>query len=430
MAAPAQIRTIKHGLQAMQGRDPHDPHRVATPLELLFDLAFVVAFSVAGSEFAQLLADGHYLSGLLAFGFAMFAVPWAWVNFTWFASAYDTDDWVYRLTTMVQMMGVIVLALGLPEIFASLDASLSDGPGHGDPLDARAGVIGYVIMRVPMMSQWIRAARQDPARSRSARTYAWSIVISQVLWLAWMFLRIPAIWMVAIAAVLMAFELVGPWRGEQVAGTPWHPHHVAERYGLLTIITLGEVVIGAVASLAAVIEHEGWTLDVAVLMVGGIGLVFGMWWIYFLLPAGEVLHHQREKSFRWGYGHIALFGPIAAVGAGLHVAALSIEGQANISRTAVMLTVAIPVAAYVLLLMALATVLIGRTPSAYGSLTVKLAVIALSVGLAAAGVSLVWCVVVVALAPAVSVIVHETRDAHHVRDVVAKVAERVEQALP
>ena len=95
----------------MAGRDPHETGRAATPLELLFDLTFVVAFGIAASQFAHLLAEGHVAAGLAAFFFAMFAVCWAWINFTWFASAYDTDDWVYRLTTMLQMVGVLILGL-------------------------------------------------------------------------------------------------------------------------------------------------------------------------------------------------------------------------------------------------------------------------------------------------------------------------------
>ena len=108
-----------HGLRVMSGRDPEEPHRVATPLELLFDLTFVVAFGVAASELAHLLAEGHIRSGLIGFGFATMLVCWAWVGFSWFASAYDTDDWVYRLLTMLQMVGVIILALGLPPRSAS-----------------------------------------------------------------------------------------------------------------------------------------------------------------------------------------------------------------------------------------------------------------------------------------------------------------------
>jgi low temperature requirement protein LtrA len=84
--------TRVHRLRLMAGRDPHEQHRSVTPLELLYDLTFVVAFGQASSEFAHLLAEGHYSAGLIGFGFATFGICWAWINFSWFASAYDTAD--------------------------------------------------------------------------------------------------------------------------------------------------------------------------------------------------------------------------------------------------------------------------------------------------------------------------------------------------
>ena len=93
----------------------------ATPLELLYDLTIVVAFGTAADELAHFVAEGHVGAGVVGFVFATFAVTWAWLNYSWFASAYDTDDWVFRLATMVQMVGVIVLALGLAQMFASID---------------------------------------------------------------------------------------------------------------------------------------------------------------------------------------------------------------------------------------------------------------------------------------------------------------------
>src|ERR1043165_1504183 len=112
-------RTI-HTAVRMGGRDPHESGRTATPLELLFDLTFVVAFGTAADELAHFLAADHVWDGIVGFAFATFAVSWAWINFSWFASAYDTDDWIYRLTTMVQMVGVLILALGLSDMFESL----------------------------------------------------------------------------------------------------------------------------------------------------------------------------------------------------------------------------------------------------------------------------------------------------------------------
>ncbi len=121
--------SVAHRGLPMIGRDPHELHRAATPLELLYDLTFVVAFGVAGNEAAHYFAEGHWRTGLIGFGFAMFAVIWAWIQNTWFASAYDTDDWIYRLLTMVQMVGVLVLALGLPPMFESIE--------HGRPRGQR-----------------------------------------------------------------------------------------------------------------------------------------------------------------------------------------------------------------------------------------------------------------------------------------------------
>jgi low temperature requirement protein LtrA len=111
-----------HRLRIMSGRDPYEQHRVATPLELLYDLTFAVAFGVAGEQFAHLVEEAHFAAGLIGFGFAIFAVCWCWINYSWFASAYDTDDWAFRVATMVRMAGVIVLALGLPPVLHSIDA--------------------------------------------------------------------------------------------------------------------------------------------------------------------------------------------------------------------------------------------------------------------------------------------------------------------
>src|ERR1700749_321134 len=98
------------GRRRMSGRDPHEARRVATPLELLFDLTFATSFSVAASQLAQAYAMGQLWAGLIGFAISAFAICWAWINFSWFASAFDTDDWPFRLATLVQMTGVLLLA--------------------------------------------------------------------------------------------------------------------------------------------------------------------------------------------------------------------------------------------------------------------------------------------------------------------------------
>ena len=167
---------LAHRRVRMGGRDTAESHRTATPLELLFDLTFVVAFGIAADELAHYLAEDHVRPALVGFAFATFAITWAWINFSWFASAYDTDDWLYRLTTMVQMVGVIVLALGLPR-----DVQLDR---RGRDVDNRVMVAGYVVMRVAMVFQWVRAARQDPPRRAACLTYMTFIGVAQVGWIA------------------------------------------------------------------------------------------------------------------------------------------------------------------------------------------------------------------------------------------------------
>jgi low temperature requirement protein LtrA len=217
------------------------------------------------------------------------------------------------------------------------------------------------------------------------------------------------------AALGVLIEMVGPVVAERgKGGTPWHAHHIAERYGLLTIITLGEGVIGTVASLSAVVESQGWSRDAVLVAIAGTGLTFGLWWMYFIIPSAEVLLVHRERVFPWGYGHILIFGSIAATGAGLHVAADYIGHEAHIGATATVLTVAVPVAVFVLALFALYTYLVHATdPFHLTLLAGTAAVLVLAVALAAVGAPMAVCLVVLMLAPLVTVVGYETIGHQH-----------------
>jgi low temperature requirement protein LtrA len=398
---------LSHRIIPMSGRNPDEEHRQATPLELLFDLTFVVAFGIAGEEFAHMYAEGHYGAGLVAFSFAAFAVIWAWISYTWFASAYDTEDWVFRLLTMLQMVGVLVLALGLPQMFHAVD--------EGEVLGNQVMVGGYVVMRVAMVAQWLRAARNDAVHRAACRTYAVTIALAQVGWVGLVALQLPLAPTLLLGLLLIAFELASPWFAQRHrGGTPWHHQHIAERYGLFTIITLGEGVIGTVASLSAVVDEQGWSVDAGLVAVAGTGLTFGLWWTYFIVPSAKVLRVHRERSFVWGYGHIPLFAALAAAGAGLHVAAYYIEGVAHIGVVATVLSMAIPVAIFVAGLYAVHTYLLQAVdPLHSGLLLGTAAVLVLAVTLAGAGVSMAVSLLVLSLAPVVTVVGYETVGHRH-----------------
>jgi low temperature requirement protein LtrA len=326
-------------------RSPAETHRVSTPLELLFDLVIVVATARAASGLHHSLSEGHPGSGVLAYAMVFVGIWWAWVNFTWFASAYDNDDLRYRLLVLVQLTGALVFAAGIPAF------------QHGD---LRAGVAGYVIMRLALVTLWLRAARCDPPRRRGAIIYAAGIFAVQIAWIGLLFvrpsLRVPGFW------TLCAIEWLVPAIAEWATPTTWHPHHIAERYGLFTLITLGESILAASVALQSATEAGTTARSLLPIIVGGLLIVFSFWWLYFEHPGHEVLT-SFKATFLWAYGHYFVFAAAAAVGAGLAVAMDHVTGRTEITRTAAGAAVAVPVAVYLLCLW----VLYGRTERTVGA---------------------------------------------------------------
>lgn len=102
-----------------------------------------MAVSNALVQLHHALSAGHVLRRVVSFAAVFFAIWWAWMNFTWFATSFDTDDWLYRVLTIVQMGGVLVLAAGIQPMFEHDDFSIV--------------ILGYVIMRFAMVTQWLRA---------------------------------------------------------------------------------------------------------------------------------------------------------------------------------------------------------------------------------------------------------------------------------
>jgi low temperature requirement protein LtrA len=408
MAGAATSRHHHRG--RFTGRDPGEEHRGATPLELLYDLTIVVGFGFASDELADYLAEGHTGVGVAGFAFAAFAISWAWLNYSWFASAYDIDDWVFRLATLVQMVGVIVLSLGLPEMFESID--------HGHTLDFGVMVAGYVVMRLGLGFLWLQVYRQDPERRQAAGIYMVTIGLAQAGWVTLAIIGLPIGLTFALFSILLMVEFVGPFVAERAAATPWHARHITERYGLLVIITLGEVIFGTVAAVSALVDGEqGWSLDAALLVVAGVGLAFGCWWMYFAVPWAAPLVRHRERAFPFGYGHLVIFGSLAAMGAGLHAAAFKLEGEAEIGVTDTLLTVAVPFGIFVAVYYGLYSLLMrARDPFHLALMAGTAVVVLLSVVLTEAGVDMAASLVVLALAPAVTVIGYEALGHRHMRD--------------
>lgn len=376
----------------MLARDPEESHRASTPLELLFDLTFVVAVAVAGAEFHHALSEGHVTHGLLGFLMVFFCIWWAWMNFTWFASAYDTDDVPYRLLTLLQMGGVLVLASGIKAAFEHFDFTIV--------------VAGYVIMRVALVAQWLRAAAEHPEGRSATLRYAVGVSVVQAAWVAQIWL--PGYYGLIAFVVLVIAELAVPAWAEFVGQqTAWHPAHIAERYGLFTIICLGEVILATTAAMQSALAAGGASPSLLLAAMAGLLLVFGLWWSYFKHSADSQLRLSLRAALGWGYGHYAIFVAVAALGAGLQVVIDTITHQSHVTPVFAAFTVAIPVAIFLVVLGLLGVRLDREEPTAMG-LVIGTAVLVLLAPLTARIVALPVTLLIIAVLVALLLAYHLT----------------------
>jgi low temperature requirement protein LtrA len=196
---------------------------------------------------------GHVKDGLIGYLMIFFAIWWAWMNFTWFASAYDTDDIRYRLLTFVQIAGVLVIAAGVP---AAMDRQ-----------DYTAVTLGYVLLRLSMVVQWLTVAADDPAHRFVARRYAVGVAAVQVGWL--LRLLLPAGLGLAGFVLPAIAEISVPILSERGSMTTWHREHIAERPVMVFLVVLGAIC-------AALLHRPA----VAVLAtVQGVVILAVTWWV-------------------------------------------------------------------------------------------------------------------------------------------------------
>jgi hypothetical protein len=196
---------------------------------------------------------------------------------------------------MVQMIGVLVLAMGLPRLFASIE--------HGGHLDNSVMVVGYVIMRIAMVFQWLRAGRQDPARYRACLTYAITISIAQLGWVALIFLD----FLLGVTLILScAPSCSSNWRVPSLPSTG-----TAARPGMpitsSSATDCSQSLRSARALWARLRRYRPWSRSRAGPSMrhwsaSSAWLTFGKWWVYYILPAAQVLHAHRNRVFGWGYG--------------------------------------------------------------------------------------------------------------------------------
>ena len=278
-------------------REFDEEARAATWLELFFDLCFVAAVAAL----AQGLHADPTLQGLWHFAALFVPVWWAWMQFTWFATAWDNDDLVHRLGMLTAMLIVIVLAAGIPRVYEGND---------------RLFVFAYVGMQAVLVFMFARVLPHAGDARGFARTYLTGDAIGGLVMLSSMLVEAPArYWIWALALLVLMATPVFAVRAYQ--GQAFDARHVPERYGLFTIIVLGESVIAVAASLGDV-RLDGGAIGSALL---GFAIAAAIWWSYFETVSSTSLSRDRMlDSFLWGYGHLFGFAGIAATAIGVELA--------------------------------------------------------------------------------------------------------------
>jgi low temperature requirement protein LtrA len=339
---PPQLRTLDD-----QGE------RHATWLELFFDLVFVISIA----EVVHALEDYHTLGDFLGTAGLFVAVWWAWVGYTVYADRFDTDDLLHRVLVLAGMLAVIAMALSVHDAL------------HGG---AARFALTFVAVRGIVLLLNARARRHAAAARPLLTLYLVAFSIGASLWLLSVFVPAPARYV--LWGVALTLELAAPWVGRhQIEKAPIHASHLVERFGLFTLIVLGESVI-SVAQGAADID---WTVRSLAAAVGGFVTVASLWWLYFdRLEDGAI--RSVLQGLVWNYAHLPLLAGLVSVAVGVEYAIIqAATGQLERSTA---LALGGGMALYLL-----ATVLIGlavrRTTDRVRWLMLGAAALAVAIGL-------------------------------------------------
>jgi low temperature requirement protein LtrA len=273
-----------------------EPERRASWLELFFDLCFVVAVGAV----AHTLHDEPTIEGLVLFAALFIPVWWSWMEYAWYATSFPEGGAFNRFGAFAAMLTVLAMATQV------------GAASHGDP---RGLILAFVVFHVIVVALFLRAARLYPGRHVFSIRYASGFGLAAALWLVSLALPEeirPWVWVVALGVDLMT-----PWMAVLAAADrTFDVRHIPERYGLFTIIVLGEAIIAVARSMS---EAE-WTPAAVTAAVAGFAIAVMIWWAYFAHPHAELLERGRLASFIWGYGHIFVWMGIAITGVGIELA--------------------------------------------------------------------------------------------------------------
>ena len=294
---------------------PGGGERHASWLELFFDLVFVLAVA----ELAHYLHAHLTPSGFLGFAFLFLPVWLVWSNFSYYADLFDADGPFYRVVMLAAMLFSIALAVN---VYGALDGG-SDAVGFA---------AAYVALRLLLVGLYAWAGRHVEEARSVAFWHVAGFSAGALIWGASLFVPEPArYWMWALGLLV---EMATPVLAQFLVldRPPVQESHLPERFGLFTIVVLGESILVTGVG----VSDTEWAAGSVAVAALGFAAVGCLWWIYFdrVADASAVehafTHGVRELlvGFAWSYGHLAIYAALTATAVGIQVAIGGAAGPA------------------------------------------------------------------------------------------------------
>jgi low temperature requirement protein LtrA len=264
--------------------------RKVTWLELFYDLVYVAAIIQLGNTLSSDVSWG----GFIRFVALFIPIWWSWTGVTFYVNRFVMDDVVHRLLIFTQIGFIAVLAMSTQDAFGALGQQF---------------VLAYVGIRAILIVLYVRAYRHLPEARPLTRRYAVGFTLAAAIWLVSAFVPPPARYVLWILG--MAADFAVPLTSRRLnALLPPDVPHMAERYGLFTIIVMGEAFVKVVSSAPA----DPLTLQP--LLLGALGLVIAgaVWWLYFDDVAGAPVKPTGRAPYVWIYSHLPLAIGLTAFG--------------------------------------------------------------------------------------------------------------------
>ncbi len=285
------------------GEDSEEERR-ATWLELFYDLVFVVAVS----QLAHYLQNHVSLSGVLGFVALFLPVWWSWIGTTFYANRFDSDDVGHRLLTAVQMLAIAALAVNVH---------------HGLGESCTGFALSYALGRAVLVFEYIRAGWHIPTARPLTTSYARGFALAATFWVISAFVPIP--WRFVLWALGIIVDFATPVTSHKLQlELPPHPSHLPERFGLFTMIVLGEAIIAVVNG----VSEQKWAILSVIAAVFGLGIAFSLWWVYFDNLGGTPIQRAQTEGRVtllniWLYTHLPLVIGIVGTGVAVELVLLS-----------------------------------------------------------------------------------------------------------